>query len=94
MVLASTSVEETADFGFVQKGFGDVTGRRGCLPGGKKDWSVCAVCCHVICLAACISGDRGYCTTCEALSPHVVVDRVPCYTRCPAGIITKGSIVF
>ena len=64
-----------------------------CL-GTKGLVGVCTVCCHVTWLAACIAGDRGCCTTCEALSPHVMVDRVPCYTRGPAGKITKGSIVF
>ena len=61
-------------------GVGDVTRRCGYLPGGTKVLvAVCTVCC---------------CSTCEALSPQVVVDRVPSYARGPGGKITEGSIVF
>ena len=60
--------------------FSFITRRCGYLPGGMKVLvAVCTVCC---------------CSTCEALSPQVVVDRVPSYARGPGGKITKGSIVF
>ena len=66
--------------GLPEWGVGDVTRRCGYLSGGMKVLvAVCTVCC---------------CSTCEALSPQVVVDRVPSYTCGPGGKITKGSIVF
>ena len=49
--------------------------------GGQKYWSLCAQ------FVAC-------CSTCKALSPQVVVDRVPSYACGPGGKITKSSIVF
>ena len=42
LVLASNNVEGTTIFKYAKRGVGDVTGRCGCSPGERKDWSMCA----------------------------------------------------
>ena len=53
LVLASTSVEETANFGFTRRGLEMLPENVvACL--GDKRTGQCAVCCHLTWLAACM----------------------------------------